>query len=69
MPGARLNASLTRLKLRFEDGDGKTSPEIEAWVAIAERDDAPPVLGMKDISTAHKLIVNPEEGKFYLQFK
>ncbi|MBI4257717.1 MAG: hypothetical protein HY619_02065 [Thaumarchaeota archaeon] len=69
VPRARLNASLTRLKLRFEDGDGKTSPEIEAWVAVAERDDVPPVLGMKDISTTHKLVVNPEEGKFYLEFK
>jgi hypothetical protein len=68
VPGAQLKATLTKLTLRLEDVYGKTSPEIEAWVAIAERDDVPPVLGMKDVSSTHRLIVDPEEGRFYLEF-
>jgi hypothetical protein len=68
VPSAQLKASLTRLTLRFEDINGEVSPEIQAWTAIAERDDVPPVLGMKDVATTHKLVVSPKEGKFYLEF-
>lgn len=68
VPSAQLKASLTRLTLRLEDINAQISPEIEAWVAIAERDDVPPVLGMKDIASSHKLIVSPQVGKFYLEF-
>ena len=68
VPAARLTASLTRVTLRLEDVDGQTSPEIVASVAIAERDDVPPVLGMKDISPTHELAISPKEGKFYLEF-
>jgi len=69
VPGAQLRASLARLTLRLEDLGGQISPEIPAWVAIAERDDVPPILGMIDISPTHRLEVNPEEGKFYLEFR
>ena len=67
-PEIEVKARLTRVTLRLEDISGKLSPQIEAWVAIAERDDVPRVIGLKDIADTHKLTVDPKEQKFYLDF-
>lgn len=68
VPGVALKVALTRLRLRIFDHSGNLSPEIGAWVAVAERDDVPLVLGLKDIADKHIFLVEPREGKFYLEF-
>ena len=67
-PEVEVKVRLTRVILRLEDIKRKLSPEIEAWVAIAERDDVPRVIGLKDIANTHKLTVDPREQRFYLDF-
>jgi len=67
-PEVEVKARLTRVRLRLEDIEGNLSPEIETWVAIAERDDVPRVIGLKDIANTHRLTVDPKEQRFYLDF-
>lgn|GEM_PF-1506351 len=59
---------LARLKFRFVDLNENTSPDLEAWFAIAERDDVPRIIGLKDVSTTHKLVVNAKNGVFTMEF-
>jgi len=40
---------ISRVKAKLIDSEGNMSPEFEIWVAFADRDDVPSVLGMKDI--------------------
>lgn len=47
---------------------GLESPEIEAWVAIAEREDVPLIIGLKSIAETHDFTVNFREGSFSLAF-
>jgi len=63
-----IQARLTRAKLRFIDVDGKKSPKIEAWVAIAERNDVPLIIGLKDIANKHIFSTDPKLKLFYLTF-
>jgi len=67
-PDIRLKAGLTRGVVKLEDTEGNTSPDIELWIAIAERDDVPLVLGLKDFSKTHELTVEPKKEKFSLEF-
>jgi hypothetical protein len=68
IPEMEVNVKLVRIAFRFADLKGNTSPEIEAWFAIAERDDVPRVIGLKDINLSHRLSVNARAGNFTLQF-
>jgi len=63
-----IRARLTRARLRFIDAEGRKSPEIEAWVAIAERNDVPLIIGLKDVSDKHRFSTNPRLRRFYLTF-
>lgn len=67
-PETEVKVRLARLKFRFVDLDGNNSPEVEAWFAIAERDDVPRIIGLKDISPTHKLVVDAKSGVFSLEF-
>ncbi len=67
-PGVHVNARLTRASLRLHDPHGKTSPTTEAWVAIAEKDNVPLILGLKDISDKHNFRVDGKRKTFYLDF-
>jgi len=67
-PGVHVNARLTRASLRLHDPHGKTSPTIEAWVAIAAQDNIPLILGLKDISDRHNFRVDGQRKTFYLDF-
>lgn len=40
------------------DPEGLESPEIEACIAIAEREDVPLIMGLKSIAETHDFIVN-----------
>jgi len=67
-PGVHVNARLTRASLRLHDPHGKTSPTMEAWVAIAEKDNVPLILGLKDVSDKHNFRVDGKRKTFYLDF-
>jgi len=67
-PEMEIWARLTRARLRFIDVKGKRSPEIEAWVAIAERNDVPLIIGLKDIADKHGFSTDPKLKQFYLTF-
>jgi len=67
-PDIQIWARLTRARLRFIDVKGKRSPEIEAWVAIAERNDVPLIIGLKDIADKHSFSTDPKLKQFYLTF-
>ncbi len=57
-----------KIPFRFADLNGNTSPELAAWFAIAERDDVPRIIGLKDINATHRLIVDAGSGTFSLEF-
>lgn len=57
-PETEVRVRLARVTLRFVDLNGNTSPEIQTWFAIAERDDVPRIIGLKDINITHKLVVD-----------
>ncbi len=67
-PETEVKVRLAKITFRFVDMKGNTSPELEAWFAIAERDDVPRVIGLKDINTTHKFVVDGRKGIFNLQF-
>jgi hypothetical protein len=67
-PETEMKVRLARIKFRFADLDGNTSPELEAWFAIAERDDVPRIIGLKDVNVTHKLVVDGKSGAFSLEF-
>lgn len=67
-PETEVRARLAKVTFRFIDMNNNASPEIQAWFAIAERDDVPRVIGLKDINTTHKLIVDGKSGIFSLEF-
>jgi len=61
-------ARLVRVTLKFIDLKGVESPEIEAWVAIAEREDVPLIIGLKSIAETHDFTVNFRDRTFTLSF-
>ena len=67
-PEMEIRAKLTRARLRFIDVKGKKSSEIEAWVAIAERNDVPLIIGLKDIADKHSFSTDPKLKQYYLTF-
>ncbi len=68
-PEVEVKAKLTRANLRLHDAQGKTSPVLEAWVAIAEKDNVPLILGLKDVSDTHNFRVDTKKKTFYLDFE
>ncbi len=68
-PEVEVGARLTRTSLRLQDVQGKTSSRIEAWTAIAEKDNVPLILGLKDISDTHNFRVDTKKKMFYLDFE
>jgi len=67
-PEMEIPARLVRATLRFIDLKGLKSPEIEAWVAIAEREDVPLIIGLKNIAETHEFTVNFRDRSFSLTF-
>ena len=67
-PEIEIDAGLTRAGLRLHDEAGKTSRELRAWVAIAEKDNVPAILGLKDVSDMHDFRVDSKRKMFYLDF-
>ena len=67
-PEMEIPARLVRATLRFVDLKGLESPEIEAWVAIAEREDVPLIVGLKSIAETHDFMVNFQDKSFTLTF-
>jgi len=67
-PDIEIWARLTRARLRFINAEGKMSPEVEAWVAIAERNDVPLIIGLKDVADKHSFSTDPKREQFYLTF-
>jgi hypothetical protein len=67
-PDAEVGAKLTRTTLRLSDTQGRTSPKIEAWIAIADKNNVPLILGLKDISDTHNFRVDSKKKMFYLDF-
>jgi hypothetical protein len=67
-PEMEIPARLVRATLKFVDLKGLESPEIEAWVAIAEREDVPLIIGLKSIAETHDFTVNFRDRTFTLSF-
>ena len=67
-PETRLRVRLANIRFRFADLNENISPELDAWFAIAERDDVPRIIGLKDINATHKLVVDAKSGIFSLEF-
>jgi len=63
-----ISARLVRATLKFMDLKGIESPEIEAWIAIAEREDVPLIIGLKSIAETHEFKVNFRNKTFNLNF-
>jgi len=59
----------SRVRSRLIDSQGSMSPEFALWVAFAERDDVPSILGMKDVINSFKFETDPEGKKLYLTWK
>lgn len=68
-PEIEVGAKLTRAELRLHDESGKTSRGFKAWVAIAEKDNVPAILGLKDVSDTHDFRVDSKRKMFYLDFE
>lgn len=68
-PEVEVGARLTRTSLRLHDARGRSSPRIEAWMAIAEKNNVPLILGLKDVSDTHDFRVDARKRMFYLDFK
>lgn len=68
-PECLLPVSITRIKSKILDSYGNESPEFDMWVALADRDDVPSILGMKDIINNFKFESDPVEKKLYLMWK
>ena len=67
-PEMEIPARLVRATLKFVDLKGLESPEIEAWVAIAEREDVPLIIGLKSVAETHDFKVNFRDRIFTLSF-
>lgn len=68
VPASHLEVRIAPVKYKFTDLSGNSSEEYEAWFAIAERDDVPRIIGLKDVNMTHRLTVNAKEGTFSLDF-
>ena len=68
LPEMEIPARLVRATLKFMDLKGLESPEIEAWIAIVEREDVPLIIGLKSIAETHDFIVNFRNKTFTLDF-
>lgn len=56
-----VNVRISRVTAKLIDSHGTSSPEFDLWVAFADRDDVPSLLGMKDIINKVKFKLNPKE--------
>jgi len=67
-PEMEISARLVRATLKFIDLKGLESPEIDAWIAIAERENVPLIVGLKSIAETHDFVVNFRNKTFSLDF-
>jgi hypothetical protein len=68
VPSSQLNVRIVPVTYKFTDLSGNTSKEHEAWFAIADRDDVPRIIGLKDVNMTHTLVVDAKSGTFRLEF-
>lgn len=59
---------ISKVRTKLIDSKGNMSPEFEIWVAFADRDDVPSVLGMKDIIDNFRFTSNIKEKTLYLEW-
>lgn len=64
-----VQVKISRVVMKIEDVYGNVSPEFDVWVAIAERDDVPTVLGMKGILNNFWFESDPLQEKLYMMWK
>jgi len=55
----KISLKLCRVIARLEDDFGNRSPEFEVWVGIADTEEVPALLGMKDIINSFKAGMDP----------
>lgn len=60
---------ISQVTMKIEDAYGNVSPEFAVWVAIADRDDVPTVLGMKGVINNFSFESDPLEEKLYMLWK
>lgn len=65
-PECLLPVNISRVTVKLLDIYGEESPEFELWVAFADRDDVPTILGMKDVVSNFRFESDPKEKKLYL---
>ena len=53
---------------RLEDDFGNRSPEFEVWVGIADTEEVPALLGMKDIINSFKAGMDPLKERLTLKY-
>jgi len=59
---------ISKVRTKLIDSKGNSSPEFEIWVAFADRDDVPSVLGMKDIINNFRFKSDIKEKALYLEW-
>jgi len=63
-----VNVRISRATAKLIDLHGTSSPEFDLWVAFADRDDVPSLLGMKDVVNKVKFELNPKEKTLSLEW-
>jgi len=67
-PQSHIYVRMVKVGFKFVDLQGKASDEFQAWFGIAERDDVPRIIGLKDVNLTHKFSVDAKNGIFRLEF-
>ncbi|MHA1168355.1 MAG: hypothetical protein ACTSRU_11075 [Candidatus Hodarchaeales archaeon] len=63
-----IECAITDVDIIIIDSYGVTSPTIKIWVAIAIKDDIPPLLGMRGILDTFEHYWNPSKRKLQIIF-
>jgi len=64
----KISLKLCRVIARLEDDFGNRSPEFEVWVGIADTEEVPALLGMKDIINSFKAEMDPLKERLTLKY-
>lgn len=64
----KISLKLCRVTARLEDDLENRSPEFEVWVGIADTEEVPALLGMKDIINSFKAGMDPLKERLTLQY-
>jgi hypothetical protein len=59
---------ISKVRTKLIDSKGNISPEFKIWVAFADRDDVPSVLGMKDIIDNFSFKSDAKQKTLYLEW-